>query len=118
MEETEIKEMYTDERITRYVAFDNQRTVVINANTDFSGGFEKAVYSERVKNKDYDLVDGIYGEVVSYQGKDWLVDVTLIMPARGRKQCRHVQRYINLADAIKVLKDKIREYRGLMNEAI
>lgn len=119
MEDYEIKEMYTDERITRYVAFDNQKTIVINANTEFIGGFDKAVYSERVKNKKYEgIEDGIYGEIVSYQGIDWQLDISLTIPAKFRKQYRHVKRYSNLADAIKDMKDKIREYRELMSEGI
>lgn len=80
-----VKELKTAEYPTRYVAFDNPQTFVEAESPKDSGGFEWAVYSHRVKNKDYpQLTDGVFFEICSYQGKDYLVSGYATKPDKRR----------------------------------
>jgi len=88
------KQLYTTKYPTRYAAFKSPRTWVEHANPEHRGGFEYAVYSDRMKNVDYPhLEDGIYIEIVSYQGIDYLLSCHATRPKKGREQLNFVQRY-------------------------
>ena len=79
-----MKELITSEYPTRYVAFENQKTLVIQKNLISEGGYEYAVYSHRVINSYWThLTDGLYASVESYQGKGYLITVNLTLPNKS-----------------------------------
>lgn len=94
--------MKTSEPITRYVAADNPNLWVENEKLALvhvepepysykgpqtNGGFEFAVYDEPWHNPTYpDLKDGIHVQIVSYQGKSYLLDCHATMPTHARDQ--------------------------------
>jgi len=85
--------MTTAEYPIRYVAKDNQQTWVEHKEPKHRGGFEFAVYSQQVQNPVYSsLTDGIFIEVVSYQGDGrLLLSCHLTIPDAHRKQYNHVK---------------------------
>jgi len=77
---------------TRYVAFHNPGVLVESSHPKHDGGYEWTVFSERIQNKEYPhLTDGVYLEIVSYQGKALLVDGTATQPDKTRRQLRYTQ---------------------------
>ncbi len=91
----------TNKYPVRYVAFENPGTIVKSENmTNDRGGREFVVYYEPHRNKEYpSLTDGIYGEISSYQGKDYLVDVYVTVPDERREQQYWFKRFKNLDSA-------------------
>ncbi len=82
-----MNEIETDRYPVRYVAFENPGTIVKSAEVNGRGGKEFMVYYEPRRNKVYpSFTDGIYGEISSYQGKDYLVDVHVTVPDGRREQ--------------------------------
>jgi len=73
---------------TRYTAFDNPKTWVEAADLSVKdGGYEYAVYYEPMANREYPhITDGIYCEIVSYQGIDYLVNCSYTIPDKSREQ--------------------------------
>jgi hypothetical protein len=89
---TRVSIIKTKEYPIRYVAFDHFGALVENSHPRHDGGNEWAVFSELVQNKAYPhLTDGIYFEIVSYQGKALLLDATATRPDENRKQLRHTE---------------------------
>ena len=79
---------------TRYEAFDHPGVWVEHRHPEHKGGYEFAVYHAPMPNTYYpSIVDGIYIEVVSYQGKDWLLSGQATRPDRGREQFNFIKRY-------------------------
>jgi len=94
------KQIITTLYPTRYVAFDQPRTWVEHANPEHQGGFEYAVYHDPMQNREYPhLKDGIYIEIVSYQGIDYLLDAHATRPIKGRPVLAKVERYPTFAEA-------------------
>ena len=86
----------TSEYPTRYVAFDNPRKFVINEKINYYGGYEFAVFDAPIPNSAYpELKDGTYIEVVSYNGKQIMVDYHFTAPNRGRMQKGHRKMFPN-----------------------
>jgi len=89
-----MKELSTREYPTRYIARDNPQTWVTNLNPQYSGGFEFAVYHEPMQNQDWPHIqDGIYIEIVSYQGIDFLLSAHACKPDKSREQKALVKRF-------------------------
>jgi len=114
-----MKEITTCEYPTRYIAFENQKTLVIQRNFTSEGGYEYAVYSHHVRNSYWtNLTDGLYASVESYQGKEYLIQVSLTLPNKERKQlgfCKVVNDY---QEALDILKKGIQEYEKILNKEV
>ena len=112
-----MKEITTCEYPTRYVAFENQRTLVLQKNFVMEGGYEYAVYSHCVRNSYWsNLTDGLYASVESYQGKGYLIQVSLTLPTKERKQlgfCKVVNDY---QEALDILKKGIQKYEEILKK--
>jgi len=107
-----IKTMLTTEYPTRYVAFKYPKTLILQKNIQYFGGFEYAIYYYPVKNKTYPhLTDGLYAEMVSYHGKKYLVDITLTLPNEKREQFRYCELFNDYETALQMLKAKIINFR-------
>ena len=86
----------TSEYPTRYVAFDNPRKFVINEKIEHYGGYEFAVFDAPIPNSAYpELMDGSYIEVISYQGKQIMVDYQFTAPNKSRMQIGHHKMFAN-----------------------
>jgi len=84
----------TTEYPTRYVAFDHPGEWVEHQTPEHRGGYEFAVYYQPMPNEAYPtLTDGLYIEIVSYQGKDWLLSAHATRPDIHREQRSFVKRY-------------------------
>ncbi|MDF2953059.1 MAG: hypothetical protein OD816_000304 [Thermodesulfobacterium sp.] len=102
-----IKTMLATEYPTRYVAFKYPKTLILQKNIQYFGGFEYAIYYYPVKNKTYPhLTDGLYAEMVSYQGKKYLVDITLTLPNEKRSSLDIVSFLMIMKQLYKCLKQK------------
>jgi len=112
-----MKEITTCEYPTRYVAFENQRTLVLQKNFVMEGGYEYAVYSHRVRNSYWsNLTDGLYASVESYQGKGYLTKISLTLPNKERRQlgfCKVVDDY---QEALDILKEGIKKYEEILKK--
>ena len=97
----------TAEYPVRYAAFTNPCILFENvkgtelvhprkgdkSNTSGNGGHEYAVYHEPFQNRAFPHIqDGIYAEIVSYQGIDYLVSCHATRPTRKREQDSLVER--------------------------
>lgn len=72
---------------TRYAAFDNPRIFWINETIKHTGGYEFAVFHAPMPNAAYPhITDGLYISVISYQGKQIMVDYHFTAPNSGRQQ--------------------------------
>jgi len=114
-----MKEIITCEYPTRYVAFENQKTLVLQKNLVSRGGYEYAIYSHRVRNSYWtNLTDGLYASVESYQGKGYLINISLTLPNKERRQlgfCKVVDDY---QEALDILKKGIQEYEEILNKEV
>jgi hypothetical protein len=80
----------------RYDAFDNPGIWFEGDRMEKRGGKEIAVYHEPMPNQTpgYEHVtDGIHIEIVSYQGKDFLMDGCATRPSKNRTQFNYSERY-------------------------
>ena len=88
-----IERRVTTEYPVRYEAFKTQKILfeaqdtalvhpkkVDNSNTSGNGGREFAVYSNTFKLGSFGKHYGVYGQIVSYQGIDYLVDIHAYKP--------------------------------------
>jgi len=104
-----MKEIITCEYPTRYVAFENQKTLVLQKNFVMEGGYEYAVYSHRVRNSYWpNLIDGLYASVESYQGKGYLIQVSLTLPNKERRQLGFSKVVDDYQEALDILKEGIK----------
>ena len=114
-----MQEITTCEYPTRYVAFENKKTLVIQKNFISRGSYEYAVYSHQVRNSYWpNLTDGLYASVESYQGKGYLITVSLTLPNKKRRQlgfCKVVDDY---QEALKLLKEGIQKYEEILNKEV
>ena len=107
----------TCEYPTRFVAFKNQKTLVLQQNHLSQGGYEYAVYSHRVKNLYWPgLIDGWYASIESSQGKWYIVDISLTLPNRERKQLGFVKTFDDYQEALEALKKGIMKYEEILRE--
>lgn len=110
-----MNELRTSEYPTRYVAFDNPRTLVIAKNPEERGGFEAMVYDAPIANTVHSgIEDGVYGEVSSYQGRYWIVQVHATKPTRFRSQNSWKERTDSLTPAKETLKRLIAKANSWM----
>lgn len=105
---------------TRYVAFENPKSWV--EAKDFSvrrGGYEYAAYIEPMQNTEYPhLTDGIYCQIVSYQGIDFMADCHYTIPNKERKQGDFVKRFTDYHEARKAVQNWIPQARDIITEAL
>ena len=114
-----IKIKWTQDYPTRFVAFKNQKTLVLQINHKLEGGYEYAVYSHRVKNLYWPgLIDGLYASIESSQGKWYIVDISLTLPNRERKQLGFVKTFDDYQEALEALKKGIEKYEEILKEVI
>lgn len=88
-----MREIITDERVVRYVAFSSPRTWVEHTDTSLprpdGACSEVAVYCHSVPNRHWthiQVTGTIYVDVVSYQDAQYLVLAFFESPTRGRWQ--------------------------------
>jgi len=104
---------------TRYQAFKHQKTLVLQINHKLEGGYEYAVYSHRVKNLYWPgLIDGLYASIESSQGKWYIVEISLTLPNRERKQLGFVKAFDDYQEALETLKQGIEKYEEILKEVI
>lgn len=97
-----IEETWTSKYPTRYVAFDNPGKWVTQTRQENWGGFEYAVYHETMVNeKDPEITDGIHLEIVSYQGKGYLLEANAFRPDASRAQMGVLSEMFYTMDAAK-----------------
>ena len=114
-----MKEITTCEYPTRYIAFENQKTLVIQRNFISEGGYEYAVYSYRVRNSYWpNLIDGLYASVESYQGKEYLIQVSLTLPNKERRQLGFSKVVDDYQEALSILKEGIQKYEEILNKEV
>jgi len=114
-----MKEITTCEYSTRYVAFENQRTLVLQKNFVLEGGYEYAIYSHRVKNSYWsNLTDGLYASVESYQGKEYLIQVSLTLPNKERRQLGFSKVVDDYQEALNILKQEIYKHEEILNKEV
>ena len=72
---------------TRYQAFEHPGVLWEAAERKERGGFEAAVFYLPMPNAECpQFTDGVYAEIVSYQGRWWLADVRATRPSAARPQ--------------------------------
>jgi len=104
---------------TRYEAFKNQQTLVLQTIHKLEGGYEYAVYSHRVKNLYWPgLIDGLYASIESSQGKWYIVEISLTLPNRERKQLGFVKTFADYQEALEALKKGIEKYEEILREVV
>ena len=114
-----MKVIKTCEYPTRYVAFKNQKTLVLQINHKLEGGYEYAVYSHRVKNSYWPgLIDGLFASIESSQGKWYIVEIHLTLPNKERQQLGFTKAFDDYQEALETLKQGIEKYEEILKEVI
>ncbi len=112
---SEIERRITTEYPTRYEAFahpkilfEQKDTALVNEKKHNNGGREFAVYYEPVQKRDAPhLEDGIYAEICSFQGKQYLAEVHATQPEKGRRQQTAHKTFDKYADAVAWMLEEI-----------
>jgi len=114
-----IKIKWTQDYPTRFVAFKNQQTLVLQINHKLEGGYEYAVYSHRVKNSYWPrLIDGLFASIESSQGKWYIVEIHLTLPNKERQQLGFTKAFDDYQEALETLKQGIEKYEEILKEVI
>ena len=118
----------TTEYPVRYVAFTNPRILFENPDkslvhspkgdkSETNGGREFAVYHSPIQNTVYSyLDDGVYAEIISFQGLSYLASVHATQPTRKREQKNDNERFPDYDTARQWLLQRIEAFELWVRE--
>jgi len=114
-----MKIIKTSEYPTRYVAYDNPRTLVLQKRIEKWGGYECAYYAYPVENQYWKgITDGLYASLVVCQKAGYIVEIDVTLPNKERKQLGTTYFTADFQKALEFMKKWIPVYEDKLEKSL
>ena len=110
-----IERRITTECPLRYSAFEHPRVLFVAQDTALATtkSRELAAYHEPMQNTNYpDLKDGIYAQIMNFQGRSYLAELHATQPWKGRAQKTEHKFFDDFTQAVSWIEEQIPIYRA------
>ncbi len=109
----------TSEHPIRYSAFEHPRVLFVAQDVALtsSKGRELTAYHEPILNKDYPaLEDGVYAQIMNFQGRSYLAEMHATQPWKGRAQKTEHKFFDDFAPALVWIEEQIPIYQAFCTQ--